>query len=847
MGSSPVKDILKKRARLLVRHLLWKDKVCVVLEWESTHELPSIDRMDLILRQLTEIVSDRDNGANERKQHAFRKVSFVLAIPAYYLPSSLPNNQQKIQKDYAVNLLNCTECRTLFDEKVKATEGLAKCKADLESDAKEIGITLDRMIWVQSFGRPKQVLDILDKKKYDSVEAWISLCEWWRQVYVSEQVNDEKKDWLSYLYMLALHGQMLNGSVDAEKILKDMFANDRASQRNIRNALHKICSKTKDFRLCDLDTLLIFEEPYVRERFILSLGTMDDGAGSDIFNFESELRDAVGMVFKPLDPNVCRNLASMYLDIAGMSPNLAAQLSDQYTFAEKLADSNLGNGSLAAEYGRQLRDPIFMRGFVEKVISRLGALNIAHCAELFKSINKTLLENNPASGYVNLAFEMLPAYVIAKFLPHAWGVDFKTVIDEFDRVDADDEVRFKCAVFIFNAYMHIDRYRGATAPVISDLFALSKPAYQRVKDHALKNRGMGHWDDLCEMLPVVEAGLSVPQLPDLDLAAMPQAVRTAWLCLLYYTMTFHAHQVNLPESMEVTDRIYDLLHNVGLGPVDWLVGHACKAMMPYRYDLDTDDGKEAMARDINVLRQYLGRWSECPAIARHHFKSLCYDYSEVYRQRKQELLVPGALWELLGKLREWQNGLCDYDYSCVLEDFAILLRDISASDVKVDLRSEWKEFAEFVKGFWIPAQAKSVLEDSAMSSSYFGMYSCLSNTEAIEHEWRRALLQDITRNWSMLCTGYGDYVDAAMNLFLCNQTLILPGSKLYWIARLYSGDMMTGCDTDQESMIAAGEKMLAEARVNPERKVDEELIAKLHKDIEDWRQAANNPQPYPTR
>ena len=78
-------------------------------------------------------------------------------------------------------------------------------------------------------------------------------------------------------------------------------------------------------------------------------------------------------------------------------------------------------------------------------------------------------------------------------------------------------------------------------------------------------------------------------------------------------------------------------------------------------------------------------------------------------------------------------------------------------------------------------------------------------------------------------------------LVYLDQTLILPGSKLYWIARLYSGDLMTGCDADQESMIAAGEKMLAEARANPERKVDEELIAKLHKEISDWRQTVNKP------
>ncbi len=825
-SNSPVKIILKERTRLLVRHLFLKRPVCIVLEWEPTHELPSINRMQTILEQLVEIVPST--------------VSFVLAVPAYYPPQRI-SGARAMQRDYTVNLLNCTECRTLFDEKVKATEGLEQYKAKLEAKAKGIGIKLDRMIWVESFGRPKQVVDMLDKAKYDSIEAWISLRDWWRQVYATSSVNEEKNDWFAYLYMLALHGQMGNGSVDAEKILKNMFADDADRRRNMLDALRRICAKEKKLNLRDLDTMLIFDEPYVMERFLLSLGTMDDAAGSHVFDFATELRDAVvdKKAFDLNDLAVCGDLAAAYLSLSGLSPNLATQLSDQYCFAEKLSDM-FGNCGIVGAYGRRLRDPVFMRGFVEKVISRLGALKIPHCIEMLKSINGTLLKNNSPCEYVSLAFEMLPAYAIAGFLPTAWGIDFKTVIDEFDRAGADDEIRFKCAALIFNAYMFCNRHMGTLDPGFNDLSALVKPAYLRVREYASQNKANACGRYLFEMLPVVDAGLTAPSLPSLDIANLPQSVRTAWLALLHSTLLTHYAQINSDESIRVTCEIGTILRNAELvEAVDGLVVFACDAMVPRFYELDTADGCDTMRVDIDQLRQSIGRWSECPVIARHHFHCLCREYHWVYLQRKSELIAPNAVWEMLGKLREWQNGMCDYEYSCALADFSEFLMLLSGSDSGIELRSEWKEFAELVKGFWKPILAGNSVEDPEMAANYFAMYSYLSNVASIPHDWRRSLLQDVTENWVALCGGWSsyNYDTVAKNLSVCNESILLPGVKLYWIACLYSGKIVAVANNDEDSFIVAAEEMLKEARANGTRKINEQLIGKLHEAIENRRKA----------
>ena len=837
IANFPVKDILEKRAKLLVKRLLLKRPVCIVLEWCPTHELPSKDRMADILLKLSRIVADA----------SFRKVSIVLVVPAYYQPQRLSRDKAK-QKNYAVNLLNCTECRTLFDEKAKRAEDLIQCKQRLQDKAKDLGITLDRMIWVESFGRPKQVIEILDHEKYDSVEAWISLRDWWWQVYSEKEGRD---DWLTYLYVLALYGQMGNGFVDAESILQKLFPGDEIRQKKLKDALLKICANhaptsTKDttgkparFNPLDLDTLLIFDEPYVRERFILSLGVMEDG-GSDIFNFVDRLRKFMPIAFGLKDPNVCKSLAETYFRLSGLSANLATQLSNQYGFSAKIKGM-FGDGELVKAYERQMRDPVFMRAFVEKVISRLGALKVSHSTDLFKSINGTLRKWNSPSEYVRLAYELLPAYKIGCFLPHVWGLDFKIVIDEFDRTDVDEAVRFMCAALIGNAYEDIegcDEY--ASASDIMDLFAVIKPAYQHMCEYASQNSDREYWRHLFAMQQVVDAGLGIPHLPNLDVGRLPQTVRTAWFAVLHSKLMYHAARINSNESQEFAASIIDVFDGMDPVGVDRLVARACKSLMHYQYDLNTDEGKQAMSGDIASLRQFLGRWSECPVIARCHFMSLCRDYSTICIERRAELLPQDALWDLLGRLREWKNGMCDCEYAIALASFAILFKDISENCEEVDLRNEWKDFAELVKAFWRPVLLDRGVESWVMAGEYFAMFCSLSRMETIPLDWRNELLREISINWRALCGFVSDPVSAVKWICDCNEDLFPPVAKLFWAAQIFSGKESELPSYDNDSMIAAAENLLNEARSDVTRKVDEALIDKLHEAIE----RAQSPRPH---
>ena len=247
-NDNPIKDILKERTLLLVKKLLWKKPVCIVLMWDSspTTPVPSQDRMQKVIEELTGLLGE---CRSPRKVSRFRKVSFVLTVPAYYQIDSIRRDIRglcDIPQEHMVNLLNCAECLSLLEAQIRHSlgNGVAadKCRSDLETMAERAGLTLDRMAWIESFGRPEQVVNIVSQHQYDSTEAWVALRDWWRQVYNVDGKNVEMDRWFSYLYVLALKSLLDDGMVNAEELADKMFGDGNSDiKRSIDEAIKRMC------------------------------------------------------------------------------------------------------------------------------------------------------------------------------------------------------------------------------------------------------------------------------------------------------------------------------------------------------------------------------------------------------------------------------------------------------------------------------------------------------------------------------------------------------------------------------------------------------------------------------
>ena len=115
-----------------------------------------------------------------------------------------------------------------------------------------------------------------------------------------------------------------------------------------------------------------------------------------------------------------------------------------------------------------------------------------------------------------------------------------------------------------------------------------------------------------------------------------------------------------------------------------------------------------------------------------------------------------------------------------------------------------------------------------MGGDYFAMYCSLSNMETIPLDWRRELLGEIALNWWALCGVVSNPAAAAEWIRHCNEAVFPPVEKLFWVAHIFSGKKAELPSYDRDSMIAAAEGLLDEARADATRRVDEALIDELH-------------------
>ena len=856
-----VKEILKERTELLVKHLLpmFQKSVLIVLSWDANgpniaEPLPSHERMQDIVKYLVGVLGESPK---------FRKVSFAMTIPAYYQVENISEEncgECNFPKEFSVAHLNCTECLSLLDAQLdyKVRDGVdkVKCRRDLDAKAREMGLTLERMVWIESIGMPRQVVRVVSRQQYDSSEVWGSLHDWWAQVYGQDDGRNDcgngRNDWFAFLYVLALKSLSDDGPVNAEECAMKLFG---ANARSVDRAIELMCvnrrprsdngdnvnsaillsqkpRRAKAFDLRKVDPELIFEDAYVIECLVGSLGIMNSEAGRPIFTCGKEMRQKVQEAFNLKDKSECEKIATAYLSTTERFSDLAVRLTEQYELLDGLK-SAFGICKLVEAYERRLKNPIVFAGFVREVISRVGALTAALLDDMLEKINETLLNSNSTSDYVRLTFEMLPVYIISDWSPHVWSVNFKLLSDEMARPDVEDDVKFKCAAMICVAQAE---YSKAVAlggqiflsPEIKNHGEIIRQMYLKVS--GCVNNEVGNWSFLKQMLPVIDTMGIGCQLPKFDIGALDSEVRMTWLSICCDLMRYHSPLTDSAESMEIIDAISEGLNGLDLVENDRMLVRFCRSLMPYwrDFDIELEDGVNGLKQDIKELRQELDQWSDCPIIAVNNFACLCDDYEFVCcNGGRKEMWDASILWEIHKFLLDWRRGMSDIEYSRCLSIFARLLCGMSTCEFHVGLRNIWADVAERVKEFWKPIlSGEKACEDWTMPRGFFSMYSSLSNVKTIPATERCQLLTEIYPSMYVY-EGNLDFIDSAWNVYHADSDLVPPHIKMFWIAQILAGREADYWLDDSAEMIRIAQELIQEARDNG-RKVDEELVRLIY-------------------
>lgn len=849
--ASPVKEILKERTTLLVKHLLGacSKTVCIVLDWDSktAMPLPSKYRLEKIVDQLMGILSTSQK---------FRKVSFVLTIPAYYQidsPQFDPECDSSMPELHSIYLLDGSECLGLLDAqlqhkaKVDGFDSL-KCRRELTIEARDRGMALERMIWIESLGKPKQVLKIIGRHQYGSCEVWKSLRDWWKQVYdANDEADCDKDNWLACLYVIALKSMTDGQIVDVESIAKSLF--DKRTGSAIE-AIKRMCvnhrPRTKDeigegvrvrearmhagrLDLRKIDAEHIFEDKYVIETLVGSLGEMDDKPGSQrIFNFTDKMHDAVRSIFDFNNPNECENVAAAYLATTERLPDLPERLKEQYRLCDRLKEI-FGNQGMVAAYERRLKDPTTFRAYVCALISRIGVLPETISRKLLHNIGNMLRENLPIPDYVKLMFEVMPAYVIGRKLPCRWGIDFETLVAVLKDPDSEAEVKRKCALIICVAYANYIceeiYFNGQVfhAPEIENHRNVVKSAYETAES---KCKHAEWWADITNSL----SGMTGEPTEE---CCFSPFILTSSSDIASATRMMFCYQMNYSPCprMDSYVGLFDALVNDDIalaGENDRLLISFCRTMIPSWYFISEENDASRVNADIDSLMHVIKNWTSCPVAAVGCFKRYCDVYQTVFRDSNAYSFDTNILWDLLRFLREWQKGLSDFWYSQCLASYAILLSSIPSDESQIFLQNIWNDFSEIVKSFWQPILSTDrELEDWAMPKDYFELYASLSNVTSIDPSVRAALLREIVPSRITCLWDNSDRIGSAWCVYDCNSDLVQPYLKMFWCVQIMVGKDCELLSNDSAGMIRAAEELLQSAREDGIC-VDENLVGLLY-------------------
>ena len=866
-----INNLLEGRLFLLVSNLyiplLWKRSISIVLMWDndSAMSVPDQDQMLAIVNKLTILLKD----------NKFSKISFVLPIPAYYQEfknmkkkkkqANSPNSPECSEKDsecsdkqsknldlemLLVNRLNGSECLSLLSAELQHKGCSTDIIDNLKKEAEKFNIALERKLWIETFGMPKYVTDIVSKLQYDSQEAWDTLSKWWKQVYDKE----DKDSWLAYLYILALKSMLEKGPVNAYELAEKIFGDNFDKTRSVEKAVKLMCVKRRpdsdkdifqrelcaenEFNLHRVDAEILFEDKYVIECFVSSLGGIAPlvaatGSHKEIsggFDFAETIPAMMARAFNFDDPSESDRIAKVYFKALDRYPDFVDKLNNQFLFLEKLRNV-FENHPLVQAYERRLKDPNRFQGFVLDLISRLGAIPNDYCIPMFKRINAILLSSNTSSDYARLTFEMLPAYIISNYLPHCWNINFSKLIEEMKRPNAPSDVKFKCAAIICFTYASLFSFINYTHhSEFKALFDILDPIYTQIQDFF--DEKDESWNSFKVMLPLITSLDEKSTLPKIDFKTIPADVRIAYLSVLSSLLWKDEC------TKAITADINNILAEVEFDGTAGMLLAYCRSNISYSdvFDINTDDGIAKIKESIKNRMQVIERWLDCPAIARLNFESLCLDYMCFYENGKYKELDSNVLSSLFSILSNLRTGLRSSLFSEVLARFCALIKSVSDYDkANNELISIWSypNLTNLVDMFWQPILNNRNVEDPSMCSDYFNMLSNLSNIEAISVSERASKLDPILSNLENsfdLLNNSISYPDSAWWVYKCNNELIALHKKMFLCSMLLSGislEPWPDLNNVSETLLKADE-LIQDARNDNDRIVDEELVKLLY-------------------
>ena len=816
--STPVREILKQRTRLLTRWLPFRKPVCIILEWDPMQELPDDWRMNKMLADLARFLGSRSE---------FDKLSFVVKVPAYYSLDSLSQRDlgNGLQPEVlSVNLLAPSECESLFNEQLssmedKDPEEVSKCRARLGKRAEGHGVSIAKMIWVESFGRPRYVVDIIKREFHDSLEAWKGLRDWWLQVYAPEKT---KQNWLAYLYVLALRAALRQ---DGEVDLEETFRGSGLDYLNeVYPAIKRLCAKEK-FRTKNFDVALIFgkDDNFIRDSYLQSLGLMEKGidekgSRETVFDFQDQLATAFSNLPEAKDAEACERIACFYHNLNESEPNLVERLERHYAFMGRLQEV-FGKGRLVDAYRRLMDDPVLAQRFLEEVVSRLGALNTEVTKMLFERLDKVCDANLSDLQYVDHIYAMLPVYVISSYYAIVWHVSFDKIMAVAIAPTTNAKTLFRCAMIEQLAMVAVEN--GVKLPDFRAFHEKREGELARILE--MLRQGTQEREEF----DLIVDFMAMRQLPDESLTQSfndkENDVRMAWICAFAHVMGWCASDNDNPDILFYHKVVQDVLAtSVSVGLEQMLVRYAF-SFFDYDFNLSSEEGIGAWRKDVVALTGFLDRWSECPVLAKEHFERLCNDYKLPARSAPG-LLNGKDIWSLVQILKEWRTGMADVCYSTVLASFANLLAEIS-KNTDIEFLHVWREYSGEAISFWTPRMVS--LDDTCMRGDYFSMIMSVSNIDRISAEERSNFVRHLRQTPVFL----RDDLKSAGHVELIkdyNDTIFSSATKYLFAAEVLTGIPLAKNVSGDAEILQAAEDILAQARAEG-RLIDEDLVREFRR------------------
>ena len=825
----PVDERLFSKLFWLLLGVFWGKHLFVCLDWDSQMSLPSQEMFEGIVGQLGRYL---DKSFRARKH-----ISFVLRMPGYYQTDTIHSKQLAA---YDVNLLNCSECKSFAENAIRRMEeqgrdGGVDLRKELERRAVSTGVTADRLLWVSSLGRPRHLLGLLNEMRFANPEVWIKLVDWWARAYPDVCA---RKRWLAAIYYLALlaDGERLVRISDLAEILS-LDVNQMMAALKILCKENEGTDDVVHFNSSKFDPRILFVDDYVWRTLVLSLGSMrveQEGRSINVFGFRDELVNS----FETFLGRFAKDSASMdricnaYADAVAVVRHPADRLERALELADEVG--KILGAQVASERIKDvvLGDGGWSQALVEELQGKVGSVNARHLFSQIESLVRVYHEHLPAEKFANRVLRIVQIGVVARRLPHFWGVDFYSVTKEAIDLSLSEEALYTRTLLAMLASYHYDVFIGETCCASERLKTIGQ-VKELVGNQVFPRISAKHREylsllgDLVRIVTTPEgeqAGVSrdftdVFLRSELAFRDGTPAERTVLLGVISL--------VRWDVTGTVANQVDEFLHRLDCNGVEGCIWDAAYDGIAARYD--ESHGRTLCQRisDLDEGIRALSRGRQCPIDACRSLAYVC----EYIRNVAREGEDAPSLTPYVESVMAFAMDLCsalNRGYICkVLRSLTRMLSPRTVLKMK-------ERFAILWKKHWDVAFGPQGVDDLVEWHSYVCGYANISNS-GLPTQTRMYLLGE-ARLPAPFLEGvlFSDYLEAVLAI---SDDMFTPARKLCYLAQLASMTKVNDPLPNVESTEAA-ERILAEVVQNNPRRVSLALIEKF---LERARHASNAP------